>query len=224
MQVPRQVGTTQTGLNILRALWTLQRLKRFDRPIVPWRTVWSTDRVKIPPRKNMRAACRLSVLAVMLVAANASAVGQKDAAHPDLSGTWVFNSSKSQPAEKVAKRTETLEIGRLGQSVRIRFLFPGPEQVFMYVPDGNAHVQQDPNVKGESHTLVAQWIGSTLVTDRRTHMEGARDPSGHELADIILVEHWDLSSGGRVLTRLVDQLGGNHLNLVYDRQPSPQLR
>jgi hypothetical protein len=172
----------------------------------------------------MRITYCLSVLALNLVAANAPAVGQKDAAHPDLSGTWIFNPSKSQPAEKVAKRAETLEIARSGQSIRIRFVARGVELTFTYIPDGNVHVQQDPNVRGESHTLIAQWIGSTLVVDRRTHLEGALDPSGHTVGDVILVEHWDLSSDGRVLTRLVDQPGGDHQILVYDRQPSPQLR
>lgn len=171
----------------------------------------------------MRITYCLSVLALILMAATAPDVGQNDV-RPDFSGTWVLNPSKSQPAEKIAKRTETLEIARSGQSIRMRFDTREVEAAFTYIPDGRVHVQQVPDVKGESHTLVAQWIGSTLVVDRRTHVEGATDPSGHTFGDVIVIEHWDLSSDGRVLTRLFDQPGGDHRILVYDRDPSSRLR
>ena len=162
------------------------------------------------------------VIAILLVLASPAFAQNPPApsqpTHPDLSGTSVFNSSKSQPAEKAATRTETLEIARSGQSIRIRFRVKGGELTLDYVPDGRVHLaRSDPNGTSSTYCM-AQWIGSMLVADRRTHLEGTVDRSGQKIADVVLVEHWNLSSDGRVLTRLVDQPGADHQILVYDKQ------
>jgi len=152
---------------------------------------------------------RLSKLLVFIfLAPTISAVPQTGAAHPDLSGTWVFNSAKGEPANHVANRTETLEILCSTTTFEVHYLTNGKTSTQTFAIDGAEHTArqlQSGNVYSR-----AEWRGSELVTDFRVALEG-----GSNL--IRIRKHWRISKDGQVLTQIIE--GPAKRILVYDKHP-----
>jgi hypothetical protein len=160
----------------------------------------------------MDVSHRLSQLLVFIfLAPIMSAVPQTGAAHPDLSGTWIFNSAKSEPANHVANRSETLQIACSTTTFEVHYLTDGKTSTQTFVIDGAEHTgrqMQSGNVYSQ-----AEWKGSELVTDLRATLEG-----GSNL--IRIRKHWRISKDGQVLTQVIE--GPAKRIFVYDKQAGGQ--
>ncbi|MBZ5696796.1 MAG: hypothetical protein LAN36_15730 [Acidobacteriia bacterium] len=145
---------------------------------------------------------RRSLLAILLGVLATPLLAQNPAT-PDFSGTWVFNPAQSQPAKRVANRTETIAIACTGQTIEFHFTTDGKASTQAYLLDGKEHVGR---VLGGSAVYGrAEWKGSVLVTKFRTDL-------------FTFKTRWKLSSGGRVLIRSIEGPGHNNQLLVYDKQ------
>ena len=155
--------------------------------------------------------CRAAILAtsLILVVPHAAAQQREGAgagrgiAHPDLSGTWVFNPAKSEPAAKLANRSETIAIACTNETLELHYSTNGRETTQAFVFDGAKHATQQNGV----YTRAA-WKGSELETEILA-LSG-------ETTVIGLTAHWSVSRNGRVLKRVEDHPA--KVVLVYDKQ------
>lgn len=162
----------------------------------------------------MRSAIvRLLPLTIALaLAANTLA---QDQPHPDLSGTWRLNLTKSKLAKGDATQRETLVITASGLSVTMRFDSDGKQTTRTYVIDGKEHPYAA--VRNGENLTKAYWRKSALIIEdfARLKMPDAAAANGSELWRV--KEQWTLSSDGRVLTEQAEGFDSKTVN-IYDRQ------
>ena len=125
-------------------------------------------------------------------------------AHPDLSGTWIFNAAKSEPAARLANRTETIAITCTNDTIELQYSANGKDSTQAFIIDAKEHVGKQAG----AYTKAA-WKGSELQTEIRATLS-----DGTTLFD--LKTHWSVSKDGRVLKRVED--GPARRVLVYDKQ------
>lgn len=170
----------------------------------------------------------LSVLLLLVSVTLVAAQGErrKDGKnHPDLTGTWVLDKSKSDfgpfQSSPVVKADVTLVISHREPELKItrRASLNGRSetQELAYYTDERG--EKNPSVFGkvglESKT---KWEGTRLVA-RSVVMR--RSASGEPIR-IESVERWQLSSDGRTLTQGISinaPFGTQSIKQVYNRQP-----
>ncbi len=168
--------------------------------------------ITLPITQSMGIACRLSVLAFTLVAAIVPAVGQKDAARPDLSGAWKLNLKKSGLSRKSTRTAETMVITNNGLTIEMRHTsaIDGHEIVQTFIADGQPRtVKEAPQIENETKT---SWEKSSLVVVKTTHVSIV----GHAGVGV-LTSRWTLSKDGGTLKCEISIVGYSHA-YVYDRQ------
>jgi hypothetical protein len=156
----------------------------------------------------MLRRCLLAVLSAVLAL---PLLAQKPAP-PDLSGTWVLNTSKSKlPKSKLPKSAvpdpERLVITCAGDRIEMHFKFDGRESTTWYIADGHEHPTAEWQETTETSAKTS-WIDSVLVTEtiKRDVVHATLSRS---------TERWSLSSDGRVLTR---ELLHPKLLFAFDKQ------
>jgi hypothetical protein len=111
---------------------------------------------------------------------------------PDFSGTWIFNSSRSQLELKLALESGVFTIDH--QEPRFRFsrvfVVGGKEDALSYAltTDGAEKVEEGP---GRTTTSRLSWDGDVLVLDERIVLK-----DGRQAVNIV---RYSLQDGGRTL-------------------------
>jgi len=160
----------------------------------------------------------LPIFLAVLLAAPARA---QRAATPDFSGIWKLNLTKSKLGKTGSANSESIVVTCSCQSIRIHYPTTNGEGYTRIFPiDGKEHLQRgmdtgSVHIQGYSK---AEWKGSTLVIQIRSHLDDPEHPTIVE-PDVHASERWSLSSDGRVLTETDDGPTGlmNRI-LVYDNQ------
>ena len=173
----------------------------------------------------MRISRRLlAVLVLTVLAAAMPVVGQTDAAHPNLSGTWVLDVAKSKVTKGVGLKPETLVVKCVGTCIEISISSNG-EKVPFYPTIWHADGVAGRGAVGNCYRAseLAYWKQSSLVTERGSTEECVAGPAltWHR------VETWTLSKDGHTLTRKSLAFGARDSlesrdqgqTLVYDKQP-----
>ncbi len=145
---------------------------------------------------------RQSFLAILALAASASAIAQSPA---DFTGQWYLDVSRSKVVSDPSAPAETSFRAQQSQSS----LTLSGRTVIVYPLDGRAERFQ---FAGESRTTSAHWEGAALIVNTAG---GPDSPS--------INERWERSSDGRQLTitRKVDsQVGSVESLLIYGNAPA----
>jgi hypothetical protein len=159
----------------------------------------------------MGAEMRKLLITVTLALAVAFSALAQTAPTPDLSGTWVFNPTKSKLSKHTSTGSETIVIKCAGDSIHIATASDGKQSTEMYVVDGKEHVQINVQGGGQWYSK-AQWKKSVLITEFAGRVKGI-DGGDFEIMHVKV--RWILSADGRVLTR---QFEDPSQLLVYDKQ------
>lgn len=152
---------------------------------------------------------------LVLLAAAAAPLSAQVAAHPDLAGTWVLDSSQTRsdgvmPTPPVA----TWTIVAHGDTLLVDEVSGPISNHFKYAADGKPWANQ-MNYLGSmlSLTNTLAWSGATLIIDTRTQYNNA---------DVQQIEHWSVSADGKALTVQTNALVGENpyaaFTLVFRRK------
>jgi len=159
----------------------------------------------------------LSVLVLLLVAGNVPAVGQTDAGHPNLSGTWKLNPAKSKVPKGADIGSGTIHIDCFGSTFRIDGAGDAMDQSRTWIADGEEHsvmhVEPEGRQRGYDLIHIAYWKKASLVTEVNIHVNA---DAGSRASLPPRVVRWTLSKDGRQLSRESDD---PKQILVYDKQP-----
>jgi hypothetical protein len=156
------------------------------------------------------AARALLLCCLMSIVAFAQA-----AANPDLSGTWIFNPSKSHLPEGADLSAETLVIAASRSKVVMRFTSNGKEsKPVTYVPDGKEH--SIAQFQGGEDVTIASWKKSVLLVETIGRVKAAA-LGGDELESFHYKDRWTLSADGQALTQESKSEGAVSI-VVYDKQ------
>jgi hypothetical protein len=142
-------------------------------------------------------------------------------ATPDFSGTWKLNLTKSKLGKTSSANSESIVVTCSGQSIQIHYpMTNGVGYTRTFLIDGKEHPQGSMDT-GSVHIQgysKAEWKGSTLVIQIRSHLDDPEHPTIIE-PDVHASERWSLSSDGRILTETDDgPTGLTSRILVYDKQ------
>jgi hypothetical protein len=170
----------------------------------------------------------LLLLCLFACAAAGAAAGddrKKEGKHPDLSGTWALDKSKSSYGEArgrdISKANSTLIIEHRGTELRIKktVVFKGQQETKQYAYYTDGRGESNPMAYGpgevESKTV---WDGDKVKA--YTRVGGGNHWSGYYLAT---EQQWRLSDDGRTLTHTINSVnpGGEGsaqvIKLVYRR-------
>ena len=161
-----------------------------------------------------RVLATISLALLLAVAAQA----QSEPPHPDLSGTWVFNSAKSKLAKHADSIAETLVISVSGGTIQFHYSGNGKDNTEEFIVDSKEHVVAQ--FKGGQDVQKAGWKKGTLVIEVIGRVHGP-DPNSMGDDEVFHgTERWTLSPDGRSLTNkssggLGDMPGAT---LVYDKR------
>jgi hypothetical protein len=143
------------------------------------------------------------------------------AATPDFSGIWKLNLTKSKLDKTGSTNSESIIVTSSVQSIQVHYpTTNGEGYTRIFLIDGSEHPQGSMDsgsvhVRGYSK---AEWKGSTLVIQIRSHLVDPEHPTIVE-PDVHALERWSLSSDGRILTETDDgPTGLTKRILVYDKQ------
>lgn len=155
---------------------------------------------------------RLSVFALIVIILAGPVIGQRDAPHPDFSGTWKLNLKKSGLPGNSLLGAEMLVVTCNGPNVEMRHasVIDGHEIVQNFITDGQARtITQSPQIEIETR---AYWQKSSLVVVQTTHhsIAAATQPA-------VLTSRWTLSKDGNTLKFELSTLGFSQV-YVYNKQ------
>ncbi|MDT5155811.1 MAG: hypothetical protein QOC99_3107 [Acidobacteriota bacterium] len=172
-----------------------------------------------------------SILACVLLTACLAGVcaarddKKKDAAksHPDLSGTWTLDKSKSDfgpfSERPIAKADATLVISEHDPELKItRTLSLNGQQEskeFTYYADERGETNPASIGGGIDVKSKTKWEGDKLVSHAKVTRKGQRGDF-----DIDTTEKWQVSSDGKTLTQSIEisgPFGMQQLKLVFHR-------
>ncbi|MDT5296460.1 MAG: hypothetical protein QOJ76_3340 [Acidobacteriota bacterium] len=142
--------------------------------------------------------------------------------HPDLSGTWTLDKSKSDfgPFQNrpIAKADATLVVAHHDPELKMTrtLSLNGQQQTqeTTYYTDERGETNPATMGGGEVKSKT-KWDGDRVVAHATIKREGPRGPS-----EIDLVEHWQVSGDGKTLTHsttISGQFGAQEIKLVYRR-------
>lgn len=164
------------------------------------------------------------LLALCLLAACAAAAAgdDKKGSHPDFSGTWLIDRSKSDFGEwsdkPLAKADSTLVVEHRDPELKIKrtLSLNGQEEVkdFAYYTDGRGEANQATLGVGEVKSKT-KWDGDKVVSEAQIKRRG--QSGTYELK---VTQAWQVSSDGKTLTNTTsfsNEAGAQRLKLVYRR-------
>jgi hypothetical protein len=162
------------------------------------------------------ALCLLAACAV------AAAGGDRKKAHPDFSGTWRIDRSKSDYGEwsdkPLAKADSTLVVEHRDPELKIKstLSLDGREEVrdFAYYTDGRGETNQATLGAGQVESKT-KWDGDKVVSEG--HVKRRGQGGTYELT---VTQRWQVSSDGKTLTNTTsfsNEAGAQQLKLVYRR-------
>ena len=175
----------------------------------------------------MRRALPASLLTALLtlcLSTGAAGVDEKreGKSHPDLSGVWQLDRSKSDFGEfsdrPLSKAEATLVVEHRDPELKIRrtLSLNGQEEVkeFTYYTDERGETNQATIGVGEVKSKT-KWDGGRLVSE--AHVTRRSQTGPYELD---VVQRWQVSADGRTLTNtttISNQMGAQQVKLVYRR-------
>ena len=172
----------------------------------------------------MRRTLSASLLTLCLLASVAAGDDRKKEgkSHPDFSGTWRLDRSKSDfgafEDKPLAKADSVLVVEHKGEELKIRrtLSLNGQEEVkdFVYYTDERGETNQATLGVGEVESKT-KWDGDRVVSEARIKRKSWSGPY-----ELNVVQKWQVSSDGKTLTnatRFSNQMGTQHLKLVYRR-------
>jgi len=187
----------------------------------------------------------LVVFVLILLGAGAFAGGRKDAAHPDLSGTWKLNAAKSKipkgesagPEIISIKCTDSMILMNIGPNIRDIARKAAGQPVALkdgerdagtnttdqwqeFVADGKSHVVEATSGRvvetgGTRLIHLAYWEKSSLITEI---IDEDITDARVAIPMTTIRERWTPSKDGARLTRETNS-PGPVLVLVYDKAP-----
>ena len=164
------------------------------------------------------------LLLALCLLAFAAAGDDKKKTHPDFSGTWRIDRSKSDYGEwsdkPLAKADSTLVVEHRDPELKIKrtLSLDGREEVkeFAYYTDGRGETNQATIGVGEV-TSKTQWVGDRVVAEARIERRGQSGPYRLDVT-----QKWQVSSDGNGLvntTTISNEMGAEQLKLIYRRAP-----
>lgn len=144
----------------------------------------------------------------------ASSASSSNAAKPNLSGTWVLDSSKSEfgPMPPPSSRTDTIE--QNGSSIKFSVQQTNEMGDMNFkldlVDDGKTVYTWQ--IMGSDAKSTAHWEGSTLVTQTNTNIQGN---------DMQIVSRYQLAPDGKMLTvngHVSGAMGDADTKLVFNKK------
>jgi len=159
----------------------------------------------------------------LLACAAAADVRKKEGkSHPDFSGTWRIDKSKSDFGEfsdrPLSKADATLVVEHKDPELKVRrtLSLNGQEEVkeFTYYTDERGETNQATIGVGEVKSKT-KWDGDKVVSEAHITRRGQGGPY-----ELNVVQKWQVSSDGKTLTNtttISNQMGAQQVKLVYRR-------
>lgn len=150
-------------------------------------------RITIAPRQNGMRILRLLLAVLVLIVFGAGATtGQTQPVHPDLSGTWKLNVTKSKIPKGASASAQTVHIDCTGSTILMNVTADNTEQFEKFVTDGEQHVVSQTSGTvlesgGDRLIHVAYWKKSVLITE--VIMVDVTD-AGAAIPLSTVIEHW----------------------------------
>ena len=172
----------------------------------------------------MKALILSLCLLACATAAAPAADDKKAKAHPDFSGTWQLDRSKSDYGafgdRPLARADSTLVVEHKDPELKIKrtLSLDGREEVkeFAYYTDGRGETNQATVGVGEV-TSKTQWVGDRVVAEARIERRGQGGPYRLDVT-----QKWQVNSdrNGLVhMTTISNEMGAEQLKLIYRRAP-----
>ena len=176
--------------------------------------------------RRLPSASPLTALLTLCLLASAAAAGDDGKkggkSHPDFSGTWRIDKSKSDFGEfgdrPLSKADATLVVEHKDAELKIRrtLSLNGREEVkeFTYYTDERGETNQATIGVGEVRSKT-KWDGERVVSE--AHVTRRSQTGPYELN---VVQKWQVSSDGKTLTNtttISNQMGAQQVKLVYRR-------
>lgn len=194
---PSDDGNTMTMSRQISGAMTMQQKMVFDKSD-------SSGDTSAPPANGGMAATP-----------GAEAMIHTGGAHPDFSGTWNLDISKSNFGQGQPPASEVDTITDNGNSMSVAVAQKGGMMGDMNTTESYSTDGQPSSWKGMGDSTVtgtANWDGNNLVVDAKTSFQGN---------DVKLKETYSLSSDGKTLTKALHAetgMGNFDSTSVYDKQ------
>jgi hypothetical protein len=164
----------------------------------------------------------LLTLCLLACAAAADVRKTEGKSHPDFSGTWRIDKSKSDFGEfsdrPLSKADAALVVEHKDPELKIRrtLSLNGREEVkeFTYYTDERGETNQATIGVGEVKSKT-KWNGDKVVSEAHITRRGQSGPY-----ELDVVQKWQVSSDGKTLTNtttISNQMGAQQVKLVYRR-------
>ncbi|HWW74759.1 MAG TPA: hypothetical protein VNZ44_05140 [Pyrinomonadaceae bacterium] len=172
----------------------------------------------------------LLCLCLLLACASVAAAGgdgkKEGKPHPDLSGTWELDRSKSDfglfSDRPVSKADSTLVIAHRDPELKITrtMKLNGQQEVreFAYYTDERGETNPAAIGAGEVKSKT-KWEGEKVAAHSKMSWPGR---GGAAAVEMDVTQKWQVSSDGKTLTNttvITNQMGANEIKLVYRRAP-----
>jgi hypothetical protein len=166
-----------------------------------------------------------AVLLLSLLACAAAASAQekkKEKPHPDFSGTWRIDRSKSDYGDfserPLSKADSTLVVEHRDPELKVRrtLSLNGQEEVkeLTYYTDERGETNQAAIGVGEVKSKT-KWDGERVVSEAHVTRRGQGGPY-----ELNVMQKWQVSADGKTLTNtttISNQMGAQQVKLVYRR-------
>ena len=175
-------------------------------------------------RRPLSASLLTALLASCLLASASAGDDKKKEGkpHPDFSGAWRLDRSKSDfggfEDKPLAKADSTLVVEHKDPELKIRrtLSLNGQEEVkeFAYYTDGRGETNQATLGVGEVRSKT-KWEGDKVVSEARITRKSWSGPY-----ELNVTQKWQVSSDGKTLTNttnISNQTGEQQVKLVYRR-------
>jgi len=175
----------------------------------------------------MRRLLPASLLCLLACAAAAAAGDDKQKPHPDLSGTWELDRSKSDfgpfSDRPISKADSTLVVAHRDPELKITrtLRLNGQQEVkeFGYYTDGRGETNPAALGPGEVKSKT-KWDGDKVTARAKMSWPGRNGGPAYELE---VTQKWQVSSDGKTLTNTTvissAATGAQEIKLVYRRAP-----
>jgi hypothetical protein len=166
---------------------------------------------------HVTMTARMLVIAGLAVAL-AEPVRAQTPAPPDLSGTWIFNPSRSKIAKHADTSVETLVISASGETIQFHYSSSGKDHTEKFIVDGKEHAFA--RFQGGEDVQKASWKKATLVIEVVGRVHGPDPNSLGDFEAFHTTDRWTLSPDGHsLINKSSGGLGDTpDTTLVYDKQ------
>jgi hypothetical protein len=173
-------------------------------------------------RRSLSASLLAALLTLSLSVAAAGDDKKKVKSHPDFSGTWRLDHSKSDfgafEDKPLAKADSTLVVEHRDAELKIKrtLSLNGQEEVkeFVYYTDERGETNQATLGVGEVKSKT-KWDGDRVVSEAKVVRKSQTGPY-----ELNVTQRWQVSSDGKTLTNttnISNQMGAQQVKLVYRR-------